>query len=773
MVTARSSWVSATARIAPVLLLLINAVQGVAAGQSGDANRRTQIRAWFADTYRTDAVSDGALDTLVRLWVAATDSTTARDDRQDALRGLVDAMIGLRAGAEDRYAEQARAAMAARADEIRGLAAPPDPLPIETARPGELGKVEVRGNGPVPLVLLSDIDYDGALYDEFVAQHLDRFTMYVVTLPGAGGTRPPPYPVGSPPSETAWWGAAARGVLSLVEERGIDRPVIVGTLNSVYLAARLAIDHPDRFRAAILLHGLVSGYLNIPGVGASPTPEQRRAWIDATLPDLFPRPSPDSVTRSYLAAAAAAAIDSGTARTLALRAARTHPDVVSRYGLEIRTTDLHDDFARLEIPTLVIPSIHDERSPTAATEFGSAQWLSLQLEHPDAPLTVVPFRATRNYAAVDSPDELGDAIGDFLAGRAVRGKPADPALSAFRLSPRASVFQVLGATDVEIAYSSPAARDRTIWGGVVAYDRLWPAGTAVPTRITFSRAVEVNGQPLEAGAYSIFMIPREREPWTVVLNRVDVQYGLFTYDAAHDALRLDLSPTDVEYEERLRYRIQSLGPVEGRVEMTWAGKDVGFDVVAVDGTGFVRIAALDPERFRTLPWTRLAIDTAGDGRTGAAPDARALSFYHDAEGDTLWFRFDLHNAPSPHGVGMNIAVDTDRDQTTGSRWWGGNGDFRYDRVATAWVMKGRDDAFWGTVGLSDHASAGVGRYAALGAANLAVAVDVEGQALVLGVRASSLDDDGRMRLIGTVGTNMFWNDEAVDRSSVEVVLQMR
>lgn len=778
MATVRKSrFRSAGARLMFALLVVAGWSPPAATAQDGERERHAEVRDWFADQYRmigrADRVAAADLEALAALWVEAADPVTGPDARREALRHLVDEMIRVQEAPDWRYAEAARTALAARADEIRGLRVPPDPLPVETVAPGRLGRVDVRGDGPVPLVLLSDIDYDGALYEEFVERHLDRFTMYVVTLPGAGGTRPPPLPEGSPPSETEWWRSAGEGVLSLVEERGLDRPVIAGVMNSVYLAARLAIDHPDRFRAGVLLHGLVSGFLTVPATGAPATPEERRAWVDGTLPNLFPPPSPDAVTRSYLTAAGGVAIDSARARALALRAARTHPNVVARYSAEILSTDLHDDFARLRIPTLVIPSIHDERSPVGATEFGTAQWQGLKLDHPEIPLTLVPFRATRNYAPVDSPVELGEAIDDFLAGRPVRGKPADPSLAAFRPSPRSGAFQVLGATEVAIEYSSPAARGRTIWGGVVPYDRLWRAGADAATRITFSRDVEVDGRPLEAGAYSVFVIPRERDPWTLALNRVDIQSGTFTYDARHDALRLELAPHEVDHEERLRYRITPLGPVEGRVEMTWAGRSASFEVVASEGTGLVQVAALPPERLRNLPWTSLAADTAGDGRAPSAPDARALSYYHDAATDTLWFRFDLHNAPNPGGVGVNVAVDTDLDQATGSPWWGGNGDFRYDRVATAWVMEGRDDTFWGTIGLSDHRSAGAGNYTSLGAANLAVSVDVDGQAVFLAVKASDLDDDGHMRLIGTVGTNVFWNDETMDRASAEVRLEPR
>ncbi|HNQ00509.1 MAG TPA: DUF2911 domain-containing protein, partial [Bacteroidia bacterium] len=40
-------------------------------------------------------------------------------------------------------------------------------------------------------------------------------------------------------------------------------------------------------------------------------------------------------------------------------------------------------------------------------------------------------------------------------------------------SPKASVMQAVGLTDITIDYSSPGVKGRVIWGEVVPYDQLW------------------------------------------------------------------------------------------------------------------------------------------------------------------------------------------------------------------------------------------------------------------------------------------------------------
>ncbi|MEJ2538153.1 MAG: DUF2911 domain-containing protein, partial [Calditrichia bacterium] len=87
-----------------------------------------------------------------------------------------------------------------------------------------------------------------------------------------------------------------------------------------------------------------------------------------------------------------------------------------------------------------------------------------------------------------------------------------------RVSPKASVSQTIGITEVEIHYCRPGVKGRTIWGGLVPYNELWRTGANEATTISFSTDVMINGNNLEKGKYSLFTIPTENE-WTVVFNK--------------------------------------------------------------------------------------------------------------------------------------------------------------------------------------------------------------------------------------------------------------
>jgi len=74
-------------------------------------------------------------------------------------------------------------------------------------------------------------------------------------------------------------------------------------------------------------------------------------------------------------------------------------------------------------------------------------------------------------------------------------------------SPAQKIKQTVGLTDVTLEYSRPAMRERTIFGGLVPYGKLWRTGANKNTMITFSDAVEIGGKSVEAGTYAIYTKP--------------------------------------------------------------------------------------------------------------------------------------------------------------------------------------------------------------------------------------------------------------------------
>ncbi len=82
-------------------------------------------------------------------------------------------------------------------------------------------------------------------------------------------------------------------------------------------------------------------------------------------------------------------------------------------------------------------------------------------------------------------------------------------------SPKASVEQRVGLTDISIEYSRPGVRGRTIFGDLVPFGKTWRTGANSNTKITFSSDVSIDGQTLKAGSYGLYTVPNENS-WEIM-----------------------------------------------------------------------------------------------------------------------------------------------------------------------------------------------------------------------------------------------------------------
>lgn len=139
-------------------------------------------------------------------------------------------------------------------------------------------------------------------------------------------------------------------------------------------------------------------------------------------------------------------------------------------------------------------------------------------------------------------------------------------------SPGASVSQVIGTTDVTVKYSRPLLRGRDVFGGVVAYDKVWRTGANGTNQITFSTEVMVGGQKLAAGSYSIFSIPSKGD-WTLIFNK-DLTAQENTYSQEKDALRITVKPVSITKTEAFTIDFSGLSDSTADMNICWSDKKI-------------------------------------------------------------------------------------------------------------------------------------------------------------------------------------------------------
>ena len=107
------------------------------------------------------------------------------------------------------------------------------------------------------------------------------------------------------------------------------------------------------------------------------------------------------------------------------------------------------------------------------------------------------------------------------------------------LSPRDTVRARVEGAELVVQYSRPRTRGRRIFGGVVAWDRVWRLGANGATHFTTSADLETAHGLIPAGTYTLWMLP-SRTGATLIVNRQTGQWGT-AYDPAYDLIRLDLA----------------------------------------------------------------------------------------------------------------------------------------------------------------------------------------------------------------------------------------
>ncbi len=144
-------------------------------------------------------------------------------------------------------------------------------------------------------------------------------------------------------------------------------------------------------------------------------------------------------------------------------------------------------------------------------------------------------------------------------------------------SPFAKLEQKVGLTDITLEYSRPSMRDRTIFGDLVPYGKLWRTGANANTKITFSDDVRVDGQTLEAGSYAIYTIPNE-ESWDVIFYTDTKNWGTpQTWDDAKVAAKIKVKSYPLPFDvQTFTLDINNLTNGGATIDLIWEKTYLGI-----------------------------------------------------------------------------------------------------------------------------------------------------------------------------------------------------
>ena len=119
-----------------------------------------------------------------------------------------------------------------------------------------------------------------------------------------------------------------------------------------------------------------------------------------------------------------------------------------------------------------------------------------------------------------------------------------------RPSPPASATCDLGGGQtVKTDYSSPRAKGRKVYGGLVPYGEVWRTGVNEATTFVTSADIMVGGMHVPVGSYTIFTVPNA-DKWSLVISKGTGEWGTQYPGQDKDLARVDMKvsklPSPVE-----------------------------------------------------------------------------------------------------------------------------------------------------------------------------------------------------------------------------------
>jgi hypothetical protein len=92
---------------------------------------------------------------------------------------------------------------------------------------------------------------------------------------------------------------------------------------------------------------------------------------------------------------------------------------------------------------------------------------------------------------------------------------------------------------IKVAYSSPRAKGRKIFGGLVPYGEPWRTGANEATAFVTDANLTIGGKDIPGGSYTMFTVPNQ-DKWTLIISKKTGEWGI-PYPEGEDLVRADMS----------------------------------------------------------------------------------------------------------------------------------------------------------------------------------------------------------------------------------------
>lgn len=158
---------------------------------------------------------------------------------------------------------------------------------------------------------------------------------------------------------------------------------------------------------------------------------------------------------------------------------------------------------------------------------------------------------------------------------------AQSSLKVPALSPNAKITQEFSISSMEISYSRPSIRGRkNIYGDLVPFGKAWRTGANAPTKIKIGEDLEMGGQKVKAGEYSLYTIPG-KEKWEIILNTGEGAWTAEGFPKEFDVARFHIKPIFVDNAcQTFTINVSDITFTTCKIELLWEKTKIVIPVTA-------------------------------------------------------------------------------------------------------------------------------------------------------------------------------------------------
>jgi len=215
-----------------------------------------------------------------------------------------------------------------------------------------------------------------------------------------------------------------------------------------------------------------------------------------------------------------------------------------------------------------VPMIFGAGNTTSTTGLQAYSGDTLRMRGGTYPM-LVRFDRDGRLQMTDGNLTTNKAIGTRSQGRVDIAVLAAAMKPTGVLSPRGQAYAQFTRGPIFISYGRPAARERTVWGGVlVPYDSIWRTGANEATHLATSKTIVLGDMTLAPGLYTLWT-QHTRNGTFLIVNKQVGQWGT-EYQASQDIgrVKMDMARTP-EHVEDFTITVRALPANRGAIDLAW------------------------------------------------------------------------------------------------------------------------------------------------------------------------------------------------------------